>query len=132
MRRETVSLKYEGFAIGEEVFSIEWAENKVIHGKVVGVDIRDESQDGYNVYHVEGYYVCYDADQFDDEENGDDRFGRMHMPDELYENECDALEALFTALQEDVAHQCEDIQQMSKVLTKLKKHYDELKGERHA
>jgi len=127
MKRETVSLKYEGFAIGDEVFTIEWAENKVIHGKIMGVDIRNEHQDDYDVYTAEMYYVGYDAEQFDNEENGQDRFGRMHMPGELYESECEALEALFTALQEDVAHQCEDIQQMSQVLSKIKEHYENLK-----
>ena len=132
MKKETVSLKYKGFAIGEEVFTIEWSENKVIHGKIMGVDIRNEHQDDYDVYTAEMYYVGYDADQFDDEADGQDRVGRMHMPDELYENECDALEALFTALQEDVAHQCEDIQQMSQVLSKIKEHYENLKGSRNA
>lgn len=132
MKKETVSLKYEGFAIGEEVFTIEWSENKVIHGKVMGVDVRNEHQDDYDVYTAEEYYVSYDADQFDNEEDGQDRFGRMHLPDEVYENECDALEALFEALQGDVMHQSEDIQQMSQVLSKLKKHYEDLKGSRHA
>lgn len=121
---ETESIvKYSGYAIGAQVWVANPSNNNVVHGKVVGVKLKNC---GYR--NAEGDYTVNKAEYYDVSADGTEA-GTLHSvyPQEIWNTEIEALTRLLYITNNDLRDQIEDLDELQQVKARINVRLEALK-----
>ena len=124
MKTESI-VKYSGYAIGAQVWVANPSNNNVVHGKVIGVKIKNC---GYR--NAEGDYTVNKAEYYDVSTDGTET-GTLHSvyPQEIWNTEVEALTRLLYITNNDLRDQIEDLDELQQVKARINVRLETLKKE---